>query len=205
MSSLLNSLNEFGFVVKNNATIEEFESIAMSLGKEVLRTNVRVETKATAMVTSNEPIEWHQDSTEARWMAWFCFEPGEENANTEITLIDSIIESFSIEQRHALEKVFVADRLSDGREIMRPMYKDSSIYFCPWLVQKIESKEVYETLALFKNKVNNTKPIHSQSWKHGQILIIDNHRCLHRRPQLGRQSQRHLLRLWIKAREENEI
>lgn len=199
MQHLRQSLSERGFAVLDDATPGLLNQIGMELGRVVLQTDVRVAREARAMVFSSEPIEWHQDSTEARWMAWFCIDPGADSSEvTEILPLDEIVKELSAEQQSYLSEVKVADRLSDGREILRPLFNGQSLYFCPWLIQTSPSSSSNAAVIALKKQISQkSAKAHRQSWRRGQILIVDNHRCLHRRPRLKSNSQRHLVRLWI--------
>ncbi len=193
----LKSLNENGYATFDCASPDIFEEMCATLGRVVLRSDVKIVPQSQAMVFTAEPIEWHQDSTQARYMAWYCVDPGAADEATEFLPIENVIKDLPEVFKQALASVQVVDRLADGREVLRPlMNEDGSFYYCPWLIQRPASGAAKEALANLQAKLR-TAPGFKHSWKPGSVFIIDNHRCLHRRPRLGRHSQRHLIRLWL--------
>ena len=200
MNNILKNLNSNRFCVIENADIKIFEDIINQLGKEVLRTDIKVEKNPRALVVSNAAIEWHQDSTEARWMAWYCLNPGaEKNEYTEILPLDQIVGGFSENERADFSRIKVKDRKSDGSENSKKLFDSNTLYYCPWLIDETKSSA---------GPINRLKKVIGESesasvkinWSAGTVLIIDNHWCLHRRPALQLNTQRHLIRSWISER-----
>ena len=200
MVNILKSLNSKRFFLIENTNIKIFEDIISQLGNEVLRSNIKVEKNPRALVVSNAAIEWHQDSTEARWMAWYCLHPGTgKNEYTEILPLDQIVGGFSANDSAVFSKIKVKDRKSDGSENPKKLFEGNSLYYCPWLIEKENCS---------KGKIKKLKKVIGEAesasikinWSAGTVLIIDNHWCLHRRPALQANSQRHLVRSWISER-----
>ena len=137
MVNILKSLNSKRFFLIENTNIKIFEDIISQLGNEVLRSNIKVEKNPRALVVSNAAIEWHQDSTEARWMAWYCLHPGTgKNEYTEILPLDQIVGGFSANDSAVFSKIKVKDRKSDGSENPKKLFEGNSLYYCPWLIEK---------------------------------------------------------------------
>lgn len=199
MDTLITSLQKNRFCIIDNVDTRTFDNIVKYLGHEVLRSDIKVEKNPRALVVSTEPIEWHQDSTEARFMAWHCIHAGAKNEHTEILPLDKLLSDFSQNDEAEFSRIKVKDCQSDGSETLQPLFKYGKLYYCPWLIEETKSTSMpVPRLEKIINKYEDQAI--KIDWSVGKVLIIDNHYCLHRRPELGIGSKRHLVRSWISER-----
>ena len=200
MKNILETLHKKRICIIENADAQLFENIIFKLGIEVLRSDIKIAKNPEALISSNSKIDWHQDSTEAKWIAWFCIDPGAEKSEyTEILPLDQIVRKFSLKQKAEFSAIKVKDRKSNGSETSRKLFDSETLYYCPWLVH--ETKKSAQPINELKKMIVNKESTSIQlSWSAGTILIIDNHWCMHRRPALTANSRRHLIRSWISER-----
>ncbi|MBK9038314.1 MAG: TauD/TfdA family dioxygenase [Bdellovibrionales bacterium] len=202
LEQIRTNLDQDGLIFLENQDIATFESISSLLGHVILKTDVKIKSDATAMVQTAEPLEWHQDSPEAKWLAWFCINPGEPTETFDGRILFNLLSPVEIE---ILKSIKTTIRTSDDCEEETTMVSGSSngeliLYFCPWLIDdklnELQKQTIEEVKRLLRLN-DGLKNIFF--WKQNDLLIIENRRMLHRRPLLDPKSDRFLMRNWIKS------
>lgn len=197
---LLSKLNRDGYV---HIPAQQQTSWRQFLGgKLILTSEVKVVENAQFMVQSAEPMDWHQDSPEAKWIAWSCLCPGEQNEVTELLDGRPVLSNLSSETLDTLGSVPVRNLSDDPAQSYVPLLRRQGdllkTYYCPWLTELSGAQKQEAALLEFKKGIqlrsNSVIQIH---WQQDDLLIIDNHRMLHKRGRLAASSQRHLRRYWI--------
>ncbi len=196
----METLHRDGYQILDDVGANELRSIIDLLGISILETAVKIDNKKKSQVFSAEPMEWHQDSPEARWIAWHCVNPGNsESEPTEILDASLILKQFTEKQIAPLKELRTRVRSVMEAEYSAPFWSSNgSIHYCPWLLDS-PSNDQLTALEQFKTCLyqGDHQKI-SIKWTANRTLIIDNHRFLHKRPSLDQASPRHLIRFWIK-------
>jgi hypothetical protein len=205
LEQIKTKLHHDGLIFLENQDIETFESISSLIGQVILKTDIKIKSDATAMVQTAEPLEWHQDSPEAKWIAWLCLNPGKPLIEpTEIFDSRNLFNLLSPAEIEILTKIKTTIRTSDNCEnetavVSRSSNGEMILYFCPWLINDKLDNFQKQTIEKLKRLLHLNDGLKNQFfWKQNDLLIIENRRMLHRRPLLDPKSERFLMRNWIR-------
>jgi len=193
------SLYSEGIALISKQPDTELSVLIKKLGKVILDTDVKINSEAPSLVQSAEPLEWHQDSPEARWIVWHCVNPGfAQREPTELVDSAPFVNQLAIEDKTMLMDSPIVYRSVDGSlqnaQILSAGAEQLKLYYCPWLIE--ERVQNYSCVKKVSDFLNGQEP-YQHFWNKGDVLIIDNHRVLHRRGRLSSTSRRHLKRYWI--------
>lgn len=205
IDNVLIELKSKGYYVSKNHSFKDFHELAEILGKIILSTDVKISPDASANVQTANSLEWHQDSPEAKWIAWYCIHPGNfDSEPTQLLNISEFYECFEDVELKSLSDIKTTIRAANGSLQLKSVVSlDSNrkpiLYYCPWLIQEDlnqENKDILSKLNRMIEKYSKNKIDHF--WQKNDLLIVDNETFLHRRQELSHNSPRHLLRYWIK-------
>lgn len=188
-----------GFSVLRSTLLDEVETMAHALGDVLRVSEVRLMTGVGTHLASPERIPPHTDHPAVRYIAWFCRE--NQAFGGESVLLDGhkAIDQLSARQRLTLSKAYLRCPTLEGRVPIgqRTVWHERtrSLFFAPWLPR---SQEHEQSLRDFERCLDAPPtPRYSVRLEPGDALILDNHRMLHSRDALDRDSPRWLTRYWI--------
>lgn len=194
-------LHRTGYVVRRNLGAASAKILAESMGKILLRTEVRVRPEGRTYLSHPDPVQLHTDHPDVRYILWYCNTP--QASCGENLLLDSkrILLKLGPETINRLERMHLPcpDLCSieprPGQEV--PIWQPDlqRFFFAPWLAGKcLHDSGAGTLLQLLANTHVFDATIRLEE---GDALLIDNHRMLHGRAALERNSRRWLTRYWI--------
>jgi hypothetical protein len=209
-----------GYVhIARTLTEDLFTSAATQLGSIELRTDIRVDSEADdALRRARDPqyadrpsvyradgLSYHTDSPIIDMLAWYCVAQDAVDGTSALIDTGDVTQRFNAEDLAVMSRIRIRAMMRDAenREIVRqfPLFADGRIYYAPWLLCEDLSEQEREVAARFADYVaekDATEPIRIRL-KPGEMLVVDNHRILHGRSEIPRDSRRHLVRLYIKT------
>jgi hypothetical protein len=201
---------------------EIFTEAARQLGTVTMRTDIRVDATADdALRRARDPLHadrpsvyradrlsYHTDTPLADVLAWYCVEQDASDGTSALVDTGDVARHFDAEELAAMERVRVRFHAGGepGREIFGeyPLLAAGKVYYVPWLLSPDLDEDERKIAARFEEylaKKDATNPIRIRL-KPGEMLFIDNHRVLHGRGELPPDSRRHLVRLYIRTKQE---
>jgi len=196
--ALVDAIAERGFLKLAPGSLATAQHLATTLGKVLLRTEVRLNPKVSTYLCQPGAIPPHTDHPAARFILWYC-QVADDGPNR---LIDarSALSMLHPVQRTAIERLrfdcppFTSER---GRE-EHPLWDclTQKFFFAAWCAHAADSAAVRRAEAFFLGATQAQQSVHL---KPGEALLIDNHRLLHFRDALSPTSARWLTRWWIAA------
>ena len=206
IAGLTTALETNGYAhLKGEFSRDDYRKIAERLGTVFLVNDVRViDTDRTQDVGSNSGFGFHTDSFCANFVSWYCVTPGSEREPTLLLDLADLAEHLSNATCQQLTQIRMAARPPD---VVRPIVSVTPdrirLNFIPWRLMKTESATQASALREFRELIANRAmtpgAVIPVKLEKGEILIIDNHRVLHGRPPLNKETPRHLLRFWISS------
>lgn len=188
-----------GFAVLRSRLIDEVEAMVRTLGDVLRVSEVRLMPGVGTHLASPERIPPHTDHPAVRYIAWFCRE--NQAFGGENVLLDGhkAIDKLSARQRHTLSNSYLWCPSLEGRVPIGQHTvwneRTRSLFFAPWLPR---TREHELSLREFERCLDEpATPRFSVRLEPGDVLVLDNHRMLHARDALDRDSPRWLTRYWI--------
>ena len=204
------SLNEQGYYVGQEViSLDEYRSIANSLGRPILETEVMLDPSREASVYSPKEMPFHTDHVRAQFIGWYCIVP-HNGIDGATLLMDSrkAFENLSMATLSSLKAISIAMPSLSPREEDRNSFdysalcdSDERIHYAPWYVQEPKDSGIRKALRSFQAQIETTESF-GVKLERGQYFFIDNRRILHARGALEPESKRKLLRIWIEKKEE---
>lgn len=188
-----------GFSVLRSTQLHDVEALARTLGDVLRVSEVWLKHGVGTYLASPECIPQHTDHPAVRYIVWFCRES--QALGGENILLDGYkaIDQLSMRQRLSLANTYLRCPTLDGRDPVRQHTvwheRTRALFFAPWLPR---SPEHERSLGAFeKCLAAGTTPRYAVRLELGDALVLDNHRMLHARDALDRDSPRWLTRYWI--------
>ena len=184
-------------------SLSDYENIANKLGTVFLTTDIKViEGSRPNDVASSVAFRFHTDSRCARFISWYCVTPGNKTEPTILLDLGDLTDRLPESVCHPLSKIQVAGTEPDrAGPIMWMSETGTRLNFIPWRVAAPANSNEEEALVklqeLIVAKATHFHEAIAILLSVGEILFIDNHRVLHGRPELDKQTARHLKRFWI--------
>jgi len=195
---------ESGYVhipFQNSSSLKE---ILRCLGTIIQTTEIRENSESTRLLTSNQPMTFHTDHHQARYIVWLCNSQSATGGNSLLVDSFSILKNFSASSLALLSEItikthhiFYGDKLTLPLIQLNEIGQALSIYYAEWLVNTPSCPKHLKALEKFQSSLKNVQP-NSLLMSEGDILIIDNHRMLHARQGFPSKSNRWLTRYWLK-------
>lgn len=198
--SLKKELKTKGFIYLTEQSEVKLNKLIKELGTVILTTDVKASRKSRSLVNSFDSLGFHTDHHKACYIIWYCHENsingGESILLDGVRIFHKLSEGCKEELKEIQlmeHKVFPNDCES------HPMIKESSrgdvaIYYSFWMINPEDRNKI--GFLNFRQKTETTQPI-SLKLKKNEVLIIDNHRMLHGRTEIGANESRCLKRFWI--------
>lgn len=188
-----------GFSVLRSTSLHDVEAMALTLGDVLRVSEVRLMARVETYLSSPECIPPHTDHPAVRYIVWFCRE--NQASGGENVLLDGhkAIDQLSARQRLDLAKAYLRCPALEGRDPVRQHAvwheRSRALFFAPWLPR---SQEHERSLRAFERCLAApSTPRYAVRLEPGDALVLDNHRMLHAREALLRDSPRWLTRYWI--------
>jgi alpha-ketoglutarate-dependent taurine dioxygenase len=196
-------LREKGFIWIKKGGDHYFESITKELGEVLLVTDVKVNLKSRALVTSERGLDFHTDHHKAHFIAWYCVEQTDQGGESILQDANKIFELLSEAEQKELKKVNLLEhKIFEDDEETHPFVIERAnrreFYYSFWLAKEKISEEQKEILKKYQKLTHETEFVKIKM-NPTDILIIDNHRVLHGRTAIEGSKNRFLKRFWIKS------
>lgn len=192
-----------GFSVLRSTLLHDVEAVAHALGDVLRVSEVRLMQGVGTYLASPERIPPHTDHPAVRYIAWFCRD--NQTLGGENVLLDGhkAMCQLSAKQRLTLAKAYLQCPTLEGRNpvVEHPVWHEPTraLFFAPWLPR---TREHDRTLRAFERCLTApSTPRYAVRLEPGDALVLDNHRMLHAREALVRDSPRWLTRYWIGKKE----
>lgn len=201
MNHIVLQLRETGIALSHGSAAE-YVQLAEKIGTIVGREAIRLREGAHAYVARPGPVPLHTDQPEVDVIAWRCEAQDPEDGANWLLDTQPIVQEFDPQIRLGLEKVMLeCPPLSGGPPTLHfPVLRPNGYLFCsPWLrsVDGPPESQAFLDLLRLKIKDRARQNLVRIRLEPGQILWIDNHRIMHGRGPINKDSQRLLQRLWI--------
>ena len=194
-------LRENGFSHIRYSKSKNPEEIISSLGRILLKTEIKENPDSTRLLSSNQGMGYHTDHNAAKYIAWFCNSQSASGGQSLLVDSENIFKEFSESSLRLLQEitvkthqVFYADKLS--LPLLSINDDKHVVYYAQWLVNLPGSIKHRKALEKFEDDIKSTQPI-KLLLSEGDLLIIDNHRMLHGREGFPPNSNRWLTRYWL--------
>jgi len=186
-------------LVKDVAS-EGLDAIAAELGEVIHVTDVKVNPKSRALVTSARALDFHTDHARADYVAWLCIDQADDGGETILADAEAAYLRLSPGERHALSgihlrehKVFADDE--DFRPLVIVENGEAKFYYSFWLVEDNLSSTQKDALTRFRRILSECQ-IAEIKLRPDDVLVVDNARILHGRRAFSGE-KRFLKRYWI--------
>jgi len=190
-----------GFAHLKYPLSQNHEDLIANLGKVIHQTEIRENSKSSRLLASNQPMHFHTDHNEARYIAWFCNSQSAKGGASLLIDTKDVLKYFSKQSLLLLQevhvnshKIFYKDRLS--APLLSINENKVQVYYSSWLLNVPACVKHQKAVALFEEKIRSVTPARILL-SEGDLLIIDNHRMLHGREGFPSNSNRWLTRYWI--------
>ena len=201
MKEILRELQKNGYCLIRNTTSHELQSIISVLGDVLFTTDVQVNTRSRALVTSDRELKLHTDHHAVKFITWYCHKQC--SAGGESVLLDTqqLLPQLTRENLQALKYICAYEhKLFEDDEKQHPILTESvdgnlEIYYSYWLMDDDDRKNI--NFIKLKDLIDSSNPI-KLKLNPFDALILDNKRVLHGRTAIQGDKDRHLTRYWIK-------
>ena len=194
-------LHESGFVHIENAGIAALKPVLDELGEVIQVTEVRIDRKTQALVTSDKKLNYHSDHSQADYVVWICLQPAKCGGASILSDALKAYGKLTAEEQLELQKVrcFEHKVFPDDPD-SQPMVssEDGRLkFYCTfWLLEENLPAAQMRVLEKFRQHIHNSV-LPDLTLDSGDILVVDNKRILHGRRAFT-DDNRHLRRFWIK-------
>jgi alpha-ketoglutarate-dependent taurine dioxygenase len=211
------------FHLRERISLREYDTLSSGLGDLELRTDVKVDAEKRKSVRRNDQAErvrptvyssaaldLHTDRPTADVLGWYCVK--QDVTEGALCLLDlwPVLASLTEEDLELLQSVpiryHVPNALGVEEALTEPLLVRTAsrykVYFAPWHLGPNLSGPRRQAVARFQEAVNrSTRNAALQvRLEPGESLFIDNRRLLHGRGAIAPESQRHLVRYYIRLR-----
>lgn len=196
-NAVLNSIQLKGFAYLKNIDLIKFQLVNEKLGQLLYETHIKLDSSKSNVVYNPEEVLFHTDYPKAQIVSWFCIEPNNNEAPIELLDTNNFI-SFDNKILNSLREVDVYFKC----KLTESQYKVPLIInyenkvgttYNPWGIQESKLKN---DLDYFYQYLENCSQ-YSFELEKADALFIDNHRLLHGRKEIRKNSKRHLIRHFI--------
>lgn len=175
--------------------------IAAELGEVIHVTDVKVNPKSRALVTSARALDFHTDHPKADYVAWLCIDQADDGGETILADAEAAYLRMLPWERHALSgirlrehKVFTDDE--DCRPLVVVKNGEPRFYYSFWLVKDNLSSVQKDALTRFQRILPECR-VAEIKLRPDDVLVVDNTRMLHGRRAFSGE-KRFLKRYWIR-------
>lgn len=193
-------------VQRSVGSLDAFRVLCRELGPILREDAIRVRPDAKTYVARSEAIPFHTDHPDAHWIAWYCVSQ-DVGAGANLLLDGwALVRALSRETQAGLVATHLQCDSRDGGPPVNllPIWIPPSVcaqprlFYAPWLSATEGEWKRRAALVALQNaiSVQSISPI-SVLLSPGDVLLIDNHRMLHGRGSIRKDSKRELLRIWI--------
>jgi hypothetical protein len=196
----IRQIQDFTFAVRPFEDYASFEGFMAGVGKTVHKQKVEVIEGNRALLSSAAAMPFHTDHPTVDVIAWFCESQSDDGG-------ESLLMDFEqIRARMPAEDVANLPTVKIGVPPLKPqeprsscaMHDGTRIYYARWLLEPPASQPAAAAHAAFESALGQVPPVRLRLAKN-EALIINNRRFLHGRgPIVQRQSNRVLLRHWVR-------
>jgi Taurine catabolism dioxygenase TauD, TfdA family len=215
--------------VRHKIDEAEFDEVASRLGVIELRTDIMIDPDreraqrtgrildvARPGVYQAAALDLHTDRPSAALLAWYCIRPDREGGATLLVDTRDLPDHFSANELEGLGRIQVAyttrDSGTDRETIhLEPLFTSNGrlamIFYVPWQVQAPSDPWGQQLLAKFRQYVRDRAvgACISVRLESRESLFIDNRRMLHGRGPLPSESERHLVRLYLRLADDDRV
>ena len=200
------ALAEHGFAWIECADDASFVTLATRLGAIVDDTRVQLVEAGRTYLARPDRLPLHTDHPCARFIAWRC--EVQDAIDGASVLVDSraVLRRLDETTLSALRQTTLVARVRSGFvpqafPVLATVNDEERFFFAPWLSPETTDEQGLCALQALRDAIAAEEAagrvrIRLQA---GQVLVVDNHRVLHGRDAIARESPRRLRRLWIAA------
>jgi len=197
--TIKSELETHGFKYLKNKTTKEVNLLCHSLGKILLETDVKIDLKTKALVTSDKELDMHTDHSKAKYIIWHCLKQTSIGGHSLFLDTKKVLQKLSNKEKQELKKIQLFEHkiFTDDMESY-PMLSNingkNKMYYSFWFINsKNKDNQVF---LKFKRIVDEMKKTEIRL-NENDVLIIDNDRMFHGRTEILGNKNRHLKRFWI--------
>ena len=199
--SIITTLSKKGVLTLQQQSEKEVACILEHLGKVIYVTDVKINPKSKALVTSSKALDFHTDHHNAKWILWHCLK--QTDIGGESMLIDAIqaYQKLGDDDKKTLSQIMLFEHniFEDDKNscpLVQEEHGTLKFYYSFWMVDKNMPESQKNALMNFRAIIAKETPVKLKLEK-GDVLIIDNHRILHGRCEIKGHQNRFLKRFWI--------
>lgn len=205
----MDELAQRGFALAAGlSSMTQFRALAAEAGVVVAEEQIQLREGAHAYVAKPGPVPLHTDHPQVEIAAWFCVEQDKADGATLLLDASPVLASYTANDRALLRTVKVlCPPVAGGAARQRfpvlrpsPSAPDRELLFCsPWLDAADTIPGHQEALIDLRSRLGRraASDLAEVRLQPGQALFVDNQRVLHGRRRIGKESRRHLHRLWL--------
>lgn len=197
---IFDKLYEEGYMYVEGAASSGMDAIASELGEIIYVTDVKINPKNRALVTSACALDFHTDHPKADYVAWLCINQSDDGGETILADAEMAYLQLSHGERRTLSdiylfehKIFIDDK--DFCPLVTIENNRINFYYSYWLINDNLSSIQKDVLMHFREILSECQ-IAEIKLCPDDVLVVDNRRILH-----GRHAfcgdKRFLKRYWI--------
>lgn len=200
-SDISRALDCQGFALFRASSKTQATVVIKQLGEVILETEVRIRRNPRTYLSSFEAVPFHNDHPRVRYIAWYCVEQDMERGSSVLVDMQKIVSHLSQAHRDELSRIYM--RCPELRSIIPssdyPLYQQDTgqIFWVPWLFPESISSFGKELIHQILEETKLTSNHIEVPLRPGEVLVVDNHRLVHGREAIARDSQRNLMRYWL--------
>jgi len=197
---LMAEIRKNGYAVRSFRDYSDFLSQIDCVGKTVNKTDVLVDSRYSAQLTSQEAMSAHTDDASVDIIAWYCQSPASEGGESvcvdtrRLPILNDPVGS------EKLTQIMVKRPREDDwtKAQLWPLLNRRRVYYAPWLVDREGLREEQEDLlGRFEKELGEVEK-YTVKLGESDALFIDNRRILHGRNSFSEnESVRRLVRHWV--------
>lgn len=192
-------LEIYGFTYLQNKTAKDVSLLCNSLGKILLKTDVKIDLTTKALVTSDKELDMHTDHSKVKYIIWHCLKQASIGGYSLLLDTKKVLQKLSKQEKEILEKIHLFEHkiFKDDLEsypMLSRLNGKNKMYYSFWFINpKHKNNPVF---LKFKHIVDRMEKIKIRLNK-DDVLVIDNDRIFHGRTKILGDKSRHLQRFWI--------
>lgn len=195
------AIEKTGFYVLNEPSVSNIIAFLSEIGEIVQETDVRIRQDAKTYVSSPNEVPFHNDHPKVKHIAWRCIEQDKNDGGSLLVDCKKLISNLEETMRSELARVRLRcpELASMVPSCEYPLYNHETgqVFWAPWLLPAEVSLEQQAAIEFFSSQINSPSNHERIRLKRNEVLLVDNHRIVHGRAALSKESTRHLKRYWL--------
>lgn len=196
---ILHDMQSDGFYLSSVEDKNEFEVLCQEVGDVVKYTDVIIDKNKPWYLNKADPFPLHTDDPSINIVAWYCLKQDYKHGETLIVDARKVINLLSESVLERLSTIKTRVQVSEARSNLLISKKPVKLYYAPWSIEKkyLNTQQEY-ALHEFEKAISEEEIVIVKLQPY-DIIFLNNNFMLHGRNRISDNSERHLIRAYIKS------